>query len=177
MNIQFEPRRFPSLRLVGKGAPSFGKDVAILRHEEVENQKEEHSQRILIDYTISNCRMNTNIACTHAPQLSSFERTRRVQPKSILPPFINQNETLSKSFHKQHDVSSLKEERIDFFLRIKKKRATLTTIHDFRTGLEKARLHKSPLFGAFGENGKRRSSYVDLKRAWSIGQGMGSMHF
>lgn len=154
--------------------------------DEDEEDEEAILQRKLIDYTVSNGRRR-RVDCQEATSLRRLPLGRansmdRQTEKLILPSFNYLEKIPYSSFLQEgHNTPSSEEgERIDFFLKVKKKkkRASGTKIHDFRAGLEKSRSQKSLLFGSFlAENGARRSSYVDLKKAWSNGKGMCALTF
>lgn len=140
-----------------------------------EETTKETAKKKLVDYTISSSSTRrrqkvdetatTSRRCLQPRDFTSTDPTTNpTRNKVLLPSFKYVDEIL-------HSSSEEEEERVDFFLRVKKIRPAGTKMHDFPAGLEKARARKSLLFGSFlSESGARRSSYVDLKEARSNGR-------
>lgn len=143
----------------------------------VEEEEEVYPYRKLIDYTISNRRRQVGDTKRYVRR-SGIDLPKN-RTNSVLPSFIYLEKIPYGSLLKQQQEEGAPSdnERIDFLLKVQKRRSSATKIDDFRAGLTKPRSQKSRLFGAFAENGARRSSYTDLKRAWSKGEGMSAMTF
>jgi hypothetical protein len=157
-------------------------------------------RRKLIDYTISNSHTNRKRSEWAVRQQNDLDSAATSRPL-MLPPSPKSKKTTSTnesgrldlpsfsylekipygSLHLADSVptlaSSLPEERVDFFLKVRTTRIKSdSNMLELRAGFRKQRLQKSRLFGSFSENGERRSSYADLKRVLSQGKDLNELN-
>lgn len=137
-----------------------------------EQDQDESPPRRLIDYTVTN--RQRRVGEVAAAPLSEAHSPSHQKNKLVLPSFIYLEKISFGSILNGIEAPN-DEERVDFFLKVKKRRTKGTIIQNYRLGLEKSRSQKSPLFGSFKESGEYRSSYTDLKEAWSKGEGVGKL--
>lgn len=128
------------------------------------NAKYYTTTRQFVQHSSKRCSNKKSIAQQRLPKIrSSFCSTKDHQTSNkLMIPSFNSFEKKIRSSAAIQPASQEDEERIDFFLKVQKKRCESTKMQDFRAGLQKSRSPKSRLFGSFGEDGVRRSSYRDL---------------
>lgn len=177
MNHKRRASRRPSLDSIDE------EDLIMIKMKQDDLPPQEHTpQRKLIDYTVSTRQRLISEKDAFVRRLPPSPSKPKIdlQTNKLVVPSLNYVEKIPYGpvhITQQEDSLQNNDERIDFFLKLQKRRAPTTKIQDFRAGLEKSRLQKSRLFGAFAGNGVRRSSYTDLKRAWSTGKQVCALTF